>query len=315
MKEQQTNYDPKTNLYHKSVLLHESIEVLNIQSNGHYLDATFGGGGHSAEILKRLETGKLIAFDQDKDAVRNIPQNENLIFVGENFKYANRFARLHHCLPLNGVLADLGVSSHQFDTADRGFSIRFDGDLDMRMDTRKPFTAADVVNTYDEGRLHKLFEQYGQVTNAKTLARRIVEKRDTNILRTTQDLVNLVSPIIRGKQNTYLAKVFQAIRIEVNDELGVIRELLQGVIPQLAVGGRVCIITFHSLEDQVVKEVFRQFAEEEMTAEEKLLGRRIKKDTEGFKLKIFKPIKPTTIELKENNRARSAKIRYAERIR
>ena len=308
------NDDKKTNLYHTTVLLQESIDVLNINPNGHYLDATFGGGGHSAEILNRLENGKLIAFDQDKDAVQNIPQHENLIFVGENFKYAARFARLHQCLPLNGVLADLGVSSHQFDTADRGFSIRFDGDLDMRMDTRQSFTAAHVINNYDEGRLHKLFELYGQVTNAKTLARRITEQRSVAQLRTTQDLVNLITPIIRGKQNTYLAKVFQAIRIEVNDELGVIRELLRGVIPQLAVGGRVCIITFHSLEDQVVKEVFRDFAEEEMTPEEKLLGRKLKKDKNAFKLKIFKPIKPTSIELKENNRSRSAKIRYAERI-
>lgn len=314
MKEQQKNYDAKTNNYHKSVLLQECIDVLNINPDGHYLDATFGGGGHSAEILKRLENGKLIVFDQDKDAVRNIPEDEKLIFVGENFKYANRFARLHKCLPLHGVLADLGVSSHQFDTADRGFSIRFDGDLDMRMDTRQPLTAADVINNYDEKTLHKLFEQYGQVTNAKTLAARIVHERTSSPLRTTQELVNLVSPIIRGKQNTYLAKVFQSIRIEVNNELGVIRELLQGVIPQLAVGGRVVIITFHSLEDQVVKEVFKQFSETEMTAEEKLLGRRMKKDDDGFKLKIFKPIKPSTIELKENNRSRSAKIRYAERI-
>jgi len=307
--------DKKTSLYHTSVLLQESIDVLNINPNGHYLDATFGGGGHSAEILKRLDKGKLIVFDQDKDAVQNIPQNENLIFVGENFKYANRFARLHHCLPLHGVLADLGVSSHQFDTADRGFSIRFDGDLDMRMDTRQPFTAAHVVNKYDEERLHKLFEQYGQVTNAKTLAKRIAQERKGAPLRTTQDLVNLITPIIRGKRNTYLAKVFQAIRIEVNDEIGVIKELLRGVIPQLAIGGRVCIITFHSLEDQAVKEVFKEFAEDAMTAEEKLLGRKITKDKNAFKLKVFKPIKPKTIELKENNRSRSAKIRYAERIK
>jgi 16S rRNA (cytosine1402-N4)-methyltransferase len=306
--------DKKTNLYHTSVLLQESIDVLNINPNGYYLDATFGGGGHSAEILKRLDNGKLIAFDQDKDAVQNIPQNENLIFVGENFKYASRFARLHNCLPLDGVLADLGVSSHQFDTADRGFSIRFDGDLDMRMDTRQPFTAAHVINNYDEERLHKLFELYGQVTNAKTLARKISQERKTASLKTTQDLVRMITPIIRGKQNTYLAKVFQAIRIEVNDELGVIKELLRGVIPQLAVGGRVCIITFHSLEDQAVKEVFREFAEEEMTPEEKLLGRKISKNENAFKLKVFKPIKPKTIELKENNRSRSAKIRYAERI-
>ncbi len=306
--------DKKTNLYHTSVLLQESIDVLNINPNGNYLDATFGGGGHSAEILKQLDNGKLIAFDQDKDAVQNIPQNENLIFVGENFKYANRFVRLHNCLPLHGVLADLGVSSHQFDTADRGFSIRFDGDLDMRMDTRQPFTAAHVVNKYDEEQLHKLFEQYGQVTNAKTLARRIAQERKSVPLRTTQDLVNLIMPIIRGKQNTYLAKLFQAIRIEVNNEIGVIKDLLRGVIPQLAIGGRVCIVTFHSLEDQAVKEVFREFTEEEMTPEEKLLGRKISKNQNAFKLKVFKPIKPTTIELKENNRSRSAKIRSAERI-
>lgn len=307
--------DKKANLYHTSVLLQESIDVLNINPNGHYIDATFGGGGHSAEILKRLENGKLIAFDQDKDAVQNIPQNENLIFVGENFKYAARFARLHNCLPLHGVLADFGVSSHQFDTADRGFSIRFDGELDMRMDTRQPFTAAHVVNKYDEEQLHKLFEQYGQVSNAKTLAKRLIQERKSTPLRTTQELVNAISPIIRGKQNTYLAKVFQAIRIEVNNEIEVIKELLRGVIPQLALGGRVCVITFHSLEDQAVKEVFREFAEEEMTPEEKLLGRKILKNENAFKIKICKPIKPTTIELKENNRSRSAKIRYAERIK
>ncbi len=314
MKEHKKNYDAKTSNYHKSVLLQECIDALNINPQGNYLDATFGGGGHSAEILKRLDTGKLIAFDQDKDASRNIPENEKLIFVGENFKYAARFARLYACVPLHGVLADLGVSSYQFDTADRGFSIRFDGELDMRMDTRQPFTAADVINKYDEERLQKLFEQYGQVTNAKTLAKVIVQARIHSPIRTTQQLVQTVMPIVRGKVNTYLAKVFQSIRIEVNDELGAIRALLKGVIPQLAIGGRVVIITFHSLEDQVVKEVFKEFTTETLTAEEQLLGRKIDNQKDGFRLKILKPIKPGTIELRENNRSRSAKIRYAERI-
>lgn len=314
MKEHKKNYDAKTSNYHKSVLLQECIDALNINPQGYYLDATFGGGGHSAEILKRLDTGKLIAFDQDKDASRNIPENEKLIFVGENFKYAARFARLYACVPLHGVLADLGVSSYQFDTADRGFSIRFDGELDMRMDTRQPFTAADVINNYDEERLQKLFEQYGQVTNAKTLAKVIVQVRIHSPIRTTQQLVQTVMPIVRGKVNTYLAKVFQSIRIEVNDELGAIRALLKGVIPQLAIGGRVVIITFHSLEDQVVKEVFKEFTTETLTAEEQLLGRKIDNQKDGFRLKILKPIKPGTIELRENNRSRSAKIRYAERI-
>jgi 16S rRNA (cytosine1402-N4)-methyltransferase len=313
MKDQERNQDEGSN-YHDSVLLHESIQALNIQKNANYLDATFGGGGHSRAILDRLDNGKLLAFDQDEDALRNIPNHSQLIFVRENFRYADRFARLHNMLPLGGILADFGVSSHQFDTANRGFSIRFDGALDMRMDTRQELTAAHVLNSYDESALHKLFEKYGQVSNAKSLARHIVASRLNGPFESINQFIQCIKPFIRGKENKYLAKVFQAVRIEVNDELNVIRDLLLGTIPQLAIGGRVVVITFHSLEDQIVKEVFKKYSEDEMTEAEMLLGRK-EKEGEGLKIQILKPIKPSADELQRNNRSRSAKIRYAERIR
>lgn len=307
------NYDKDEQKYHTAVLLHECIRVLNIQPSENYLDATFGGGGHSEQILKKLDQGKLIAFDQDEDAAHNLLPYPQLIFVRENFKYAHRFARLYHLLPLHGILADLGVSSHQFDTAERGFSIRFDAELDMRMDRRQSLTAAQILNTYSEEQLHKLFEKYGEVTNAKSLARKICEERKNTFFKTTEDFIEKIRPLIREKSNKYLAKVFQALRIEVNDELEVLRSFLQKVIPLLKVGGRIAIITFHSLEDQVVKQVFRQMAAEEWTEEEKLLGRKTK-NKKSIVLKIGKTIKPQMEEIIRNGRARSAKLRFAERI-
>jgi len=303
--------------YHQSVLLHESIEALKIQPKGNYLDATYGGGGHSKLILENLKEGKLMAFDQDADVQSELTQHDQLEFVSENFRFAAKFAKLYNMLPIDGVLADLGVSSHQFDTPERGFSIRFDADLDMRMDHRNKKTAADVINTYDEQSLHKLFEQYGQVTNAKSLARLIVESRQMKSIRSIDEFKYIIDHLIKGNPNKYLAKVFQALRIEVNDELAALQEFLESIIPCLAVNGRICMITFHSLEDQIVKKVFKKFTagQFELTAEEQLTGRVVDRPVAEVELKIMKAVLPSNEEIKENSRSRSAKLRIAERIK
>lgn len=245
-------------VYHTPVLLKEVIKGLNIRSDGIYVDCTFGGGGHSSEILKLLRPdGKLIVYDQDEDARRNIPQDNRVIFVPHNFRHVKRFLRLHNIGLVDGIMADLGVSSNQLDKAERGFSIRFDGDLDMRMDERQILKAYDIVNTYNEERLHKLFEQYGEVTNAKTLARTIVSIRRSVSLNTTSGFKTALSGIVKGNPNKYFAQVFQALRIEVNDEIHALEELLLQIPLILNSGGRVTIITFHSVEDRVVKTFFK----------------------------------------------------------
>ena len=215
--------------YHTTVLLNEAVDGLAIKEDGVYVDATFGGGGHSREILKKLgPEGKLLAFDQDEDAWRNKPDDEKLVPVTENFKYLRRFLRLHGHSEVDGILADLGVSSFQFDTAERGFSLRYDGPLDMRMDKRSELTAADILRTYAEPTLHKLFEQYGEVRNAKQLAKHIAENRKGMQVTTINSFKAMLAPVIRGSNpNKYLAQVFQALRIEVNDELGVLKDFLQ----------------------------------------------------------------------------------------
>lgn len=297
--------------YHLPVLLNEAIDGLNIRPDGIYVDCTFGGGGHSREILKRLdERGKLFAFDQDADAAKNLPADERIVFVPHNFRHLQRFLRLHKTATVDGILADLGVSSHQFDEADRGFSIRFEGDLDMRMDQRQTLTAFDVVSRYSEQQLHKLFEQYGEVTNAKTLARTIVNVRHAVSLKTIQNFKTALSAVVKGNPNKYFAQVFQALRIEVNEELGALTEMLQQVPALLAPGGRVAVITFHSLEDRIVKNFFKKglFEEEQLnpfaqTSAEPLLQALTKK-----------PLIPGEAELKANPRSRSAKLRVAERL-
>jgi 16S rRNA (cytosine1402-N4)-methyltransferase len=207
------------NEYHEAVLLHEGADALNIQPDGVYVDCTFGGGGHAREILKRLgPNGKLIAFDQDEDARANVPDDNRIIFVQHNFRHLQRLLRLHKVTEADGILADLGVSSHQFDEADRGFSIRFEGDLDMRMDQRQEITAFTIVNTWTEQQLHKMFEQYGEVTNAKTLARTIAQARNTTSLKTIANFKQAISSVVKGNPNKYFAQVFQALRIAVNDE-------------------------------------------------------------------------------------------------
>jgi 16S rRNA (cytosine1402-N4)-methyltransferase len=297
--------------YHVPVLLEETVEGLAIQPDGIYVDCTFGGGGHSKYILSKLgPAGKLVAFDQDADAKRNLPDDERVVFVPQNFRHLQRFLRLHGFKEVNGIMADLGVSSHQFDEADRGFSTRFDAALDMRMDQRQALTAEKVINTYSEQQLHKLFEEYGEVTNAKTLAKTIVSIRSTVSLKTIDAFKNALRGVVKGNPNKYFAQVFQALRIEVNDELGALKEMLQQIPTLLKPGGRVAIITFHSLEDRLVKNFFRRgtftepetnpFINEEMVNDLKVITK--------------KPITASEKEIKTNSRSRSAKLRVAERV-
>ena len=300
-------------VYHVPVLLREVIEGLAIHPEGVYVDCTFGGGGHSLEVLKLLNAhGKLVVFDQDADARKNVPDDDRILFIPHNFRHLQRFCRLHKIAQVDGILADLGVSSHQFDTAERGFSTRFEGDLDMRMDQRQELTAFDVVNTYNEQQLHKLFEQYGEVTNSKTLAKTIVQVRKTVSLKTISNFKQALDSVVKGNPHKYFAQVFQALRIEVNDELGALKEMLQQVPQLLKPSGRVAIITFHSLEDRIVKNFFRKghFEEEETTTDP--FGR----DTTVPPLKVItkKPIVPTEEEMKRNPRARSARLRVAEKV-
>lgn len=296
--------------YHIPVLLHEVIEGLQIKPDGVYVDCTFGGGGHSKAILQKLsEKGKLLAFDQDADAMRNLPEDPRLIFIPQNFRHLSRFLRLHQFQQVDGIMADLGVSSHQFDEADRGFSTRHDAALDMRMDQRQELTAAEVINTYSAERLHKLFEQYGEVTNAKTLARTIVDLRSTVALQTIEGFKNAIREIVKGNPNKYFAQVFQALRIEVNDETGALREMLMQIPTLLKPGGRAAIITFHSIEDRLVKNFFRRGSFEEPEQNPFINTEPVN----HMRLVNKKPLTASEEELKINPRSRSAKLRVAER--
>lgn len=297
--------------YHIPVMLLETVDGLNVQPNGVYVDCTFGGGGHSREILKRLgPDGKLFAFDQDPDAKRNLPNDERIVFVPHNFRYISRFLKLHKVDTVDGVMADLGVSSHQFDEPERGFSTRFDGPLDMRMDPSSAKTAASVLQTFSEQQLHKLFEQYGEVTNSRTLAATIAAQRKTNPLQTIAQLKQAIQAVVKGNPNKYFAQVFQALRIEVNDELLVLKELLEQLPEVLKPGGRASIISFHSLEDRLVKNFFKQGSLEEEAYNPFSTGERAK----VFKLITKKPIEPSPEEQKQNPRSRSARLRVAEKL-
>lgn len=297
--------------YHIPVLLDEVIQNLDIKPDGIYVDCTFGGGGHARAILQKLgKAGKLVAFDQDEDARQNLPDDERLIFVPHNFRHLQRFLRLNGIDVVDGLLADLGVSSHQFDEGGRGFSTRFEAKLDMRMDQRQTKTAFDVVSEYGEQQLHKLFEQYGEVTNAKTLARTIVELRRTNSLQTINAFKTAVSSVVKGNPNKYFAQVFQALRIEVNDEMGALKEMLEQLPQVLKKGGRAAIITFHSIEDRMVKAFFR---DNTFNAPEENPFATVEK-LRLLKLVNKKPIVATGEELKKNPRSRSAKLRVAEKI-
>jgi 16S rRNA (cytosine1402-N4)-methyltransferase len=300
-----------TETYHIPVLLRETIEGLSILPGGVYVDCTFGGGGHSKAILEKLGAdGKLIAFDQDEDAKRNLPDDKRVVFVPHNFRHLSRFLRLHHVAAVDGILADLGVSSHQFDEASRGFSTRFDAALDMRMDQRQTLTAHDVVKTYSESQLHKLFEQYGEVTNAKTLAKTIVQVRNHVSLKTIDTFKNALREVVKGNPNKYFAQVFQALRIEVNDELGALKEMLQQIPKLLKPGGRVAIITFHSLEDRLVKNFFRRGSFDEPESNPFINEENVNE----LRVITKKPVQPSDKEMKENSRSRSAGLRVAEKV-
>ncbi|MGN6533111.1 MAG: 16S rRNA (cytosine(1402)-N(4))-methyltransferase RsmH [Ginsengibacter sp.] len=296
--------------YHVPVLLKEVIDGLKIIPSGTYVDCTFGGGGHSKKILEKLNAaGRLIVFDQDEDARKNVPDDERVTFVPHNFRHLQRFLRFHKITKVNGILADLGVSSHQFDEAQRGFSTRFDAALDMRINKNEKTTAAHILKNYSEEKLHKIFEKYGEVTNSKTLAKTIIELRKTQSLNTINEFKNAVYPIVKGNPEKYFAQVFQALRIEVNDELNVLKELLIQSVEVLEAGGRIAVITFHSLEDRIVKNFFKNenFEDEQ---KQDLFGNKTKN-----KLKVItkKPITPSAEELKMNPRSRSSKLRIAEK--
>jgi len=302
----------KEGIYHVPVMLHEVINGLQIDPSGIYVDCTFGGGGHSAAILEQLNSqGKLIAFDQDEDAFKNLPKDDRLIFIPHNFRHLQRFLRLHKISKVNGIIADLGVSSHQFDVAERGFSTRFNAPMDMRMNQGEKLDAANVINNYSEEKLHRIFEQYGEVTNSKTLAKIIVQLRKSQSLNTINEFKNALYPVVKGNPEKYFAKVFQALRIEVNDELGALKEMLQQVPGVLSEGGRIVVITFHSLEDRIVKNFFKNgnFNEEQ---ENDLYGSLQKNE---LKVITKKPIIPSPEELKRNPRSRSSKLRIAEKKR
>ena len=296
--------------FHIPVLLNESIDGLAIGSKGVYVDATFGGGGHSKKILETLGKGTLLAFDQDEDTLHNIIDDDRLIFVQHNFRFLKNFLRYHGIEHVDGILADLGVSSHDFDVPDRGFSFRFEGNLDMRMNQSAKTTAAQIVNDYDSSGLEKIFRDYGELSNARKTASVIIEARRINSIDTTQQLCKVLEPLVPQKAaNKYLAKVFQALRIEVNQELEVLKSFLNDVIDVLKPGGRLVVISYHSLEDRLVKNLIQKgdFSGE------------VEKDFFGNVQAMFKPIGkkvivPTDEEIAMNPRARSAKLRIAERI-
>jgi 16S rRNA (cytosine1402-N4)-methyltransferase len=297
--------------YHIPVLLYEAMDGLNIREDGIYVDCTFGGGGHSAEVLLHLnKAGRLYAFDQDADVARHVLHDERFHFIPQNFRHLQRFLRLNSVTAVDGILADLGVSSHQFDEAERGFSSRLEADLDMRMDRRQSLTAAQVLNEYREADLHRIFERYGEVTNARTLARTITDLRQSAPFRTVGGFKQAIAQLVKGNPNRYFAQVFQALRIEVNDETGALRELLEQIPALLKPGGRAVIISFHSLEDRMVKRFFRNGTFEEPGSQNPYEAQ-----TAGtLRVITKKPVTPTKEELSRNPRSRSAKLRIAEKI-
>lgn len=294
--------------YHTPVMLQECINGLAIKPDGTYVDVTFGGGGHSQKILDELgPKGHLLAFDQDEDAKQNIPDDTRFTFVEQNFRYLKNSCRLYDAFPVDGILADLGVSSYQFDQAERGFSVRFDADLDMRMNKTGDLTAQKVINTYTEEDLHRIFGMYGELQNAKTLAKTVVTARLNQAINTIAEFKSAIQHLIpKGKENKYLAQVFQALRIEVNQELEALQEFLTQTADVLVSGGRLVVISYHSLEDRLVKNFI---------AKGKFRGE-VEKDFFGNDLKPFDAVSRGAItaseeEIKINNRARSAKLRIA----
>ena len=298
--------------YHVPVMLHESLEGLQIKSSGTYVDVTFGGGGHSRGILRNLGTdGTLYGFDQDADAEQNIPDDDRFVFVRSNFRYLYNFMRYHGVVgEVDGLLADLGVSSHHFDDQERGFSFRFEGALDMRMNTRGGQTAADILNNYSEEQLSDVFYLYGELKAARKLAAVIVKARQTQAIETIPDLLEILKPFVgKDKEKKFLAQAFQALRIEVNDEMRALKEMLQQTTRVLKPGGRLVVITYHSLEDRLVKN-FLKTGNFEGKAEQDFFGNR----SVAFRLINNKVMVPSDEEIERNPRSRSAKLRIAERL-
>ncbi|MDR2065746.1 MAG: 16S rRNA (cytosine(1402)-N(4))-methyltransferase RsmH [Prevotellaceae bacterium] len=298
-------------MYHIPVLLNESIDALNINPTGIYVDVTFGGGGHSREILKRLTAGKLVAFDRDSDAEDNRINDDRFIFVRNNFRFLHNFLRYNKIGEVDGILADLGVSSHHFDDASRGFSFRHNAEIDMRMNRNSDFSAAKLLNEYGENELRRIFHYYGELTNANQLAETVVEKRSKTPIKTVDDFLNVIKPATPKKdENKFLAKVFQSLRIEVNKEIDALEQLLVHSLKSLKIKGRLVVITYHSLEDRMVKNFMRSGNTDG----------KIKKDFYGntdcpFKPVTRKAIVPSDAEIEKNSRARSAKLRIAEKIK
>ena len=296
--------------YHTPVLLKESVDGLNIIEDGVYVDVTFGGGGHSKEILSRLsQKGRLIAFDQDKDSKMNLINDNRLLLINENFMYLKKFLKLNNILKVDGILADFGISSHQIDKPNRGFSYRFNSDLDMRMDNNSPLSATHILNKYSSKDLNKIFKEYGELNNSSKITRAIITSREKKNIKTTFELNDIITPFIsKRNSNKILSRIYQAIRIEVNNELGVIKSLLEQSLELLKIGGRICLISYHSLEDRIVKRFVKKG---------KFEGE-IEKDIYGnFSLpykSIGKLIVPSQVEINRNIRARSAKLRIAERV-
>lgn len=299
-------------VYHTSVLLQACIDSLNIQPGGVYVDLTFGGGGHSAHILKYLgEHGKLFAFDQDADAQKNALKDPRFTMIPHNFRYLKNYLRLYGITKVNGILGDLGVSSHQFDEASRGFSIRFDSELDMRMNQQNELTAKQIVNAYDSKQLIKMFKEYAEVHNAAKLAGEIIAARSRQEIVTTNDLKEAIKTCTpKFEEHKYLARVFQALRIEVNQEMEALKECLSQCVELLDSGGRLVILSYHSLEDRLVKNVIKTGNVEGREEKDLIYGTTEK----VFKSLSSKPILPDEEEIKNNTRARSAKLRVAEKI-
>jgi len=296
--------------YHDPVLKDESINALMITPGSIHVDATFGGGGHSRAILERLdENSRLFGFDQDEDVLPNLPSDDRFTFVHHNFKYLKRFLKLHGVTEVDGILADLGVSSHQLNEAARGFSYRFDAELDMRMNQQDTLSAKELVDSYSASELQRVFSDYGEVRNSKTLAEAIVKERQLKPILTTSDFLRVAGPHIRGQRLRYLSQVFQAIRIEVNDEMGVLKTFLQESLEVLKPGGRLVVITYHSIEDRFVKK-FLKAGNFDGEPEKDFYGNIHR----PFKIITKKPILPSAEEIKINPRARSASLRVAEKV-
>lgn len=296
--------------YHVPVLLDESINGLNLKKGGVYVDVTFGGGGHSKEILRRMDKScKLYSFDQDEDAERNIVNDDRFTFVRSNFRYLKNFLKYYGVTEVDGILADLGVSSHHFDDSERGFSFRFEGKLDMRMNKRAGITAADIVNNYDEEKLANIFYLYGELKNSRKLAAVLAKRREEKPFDTIGDFLEVVKPLYgREREKKELAKVFQALRIEVNQEMEALKEMLYSASEMLKPGGRLSVITYHSLEDRMVKNIMKT-GNVEGKAEQDFFGNL----KTPFKIINNKVIVPSDEEIEANPRSRSAKLRIAEK--